>query len=376
MAQMARESSGLDEDIIHLTRFFIEDRRDDIVALLRRSLRGVAHRRPELADSVGPLLAQVGFAGPTRRAESTMNTTVVPVDLDSRLDLLRRDFIPGPEIEPAWPPAISQMLEDVVEERHRSAELLSAGLFPSRSLLFVGPPGVGKTLASRWLAHRLGWPLLTLDLAAVMSSLLGRTGSNLRVVLDYARQSPAVLLLDEFDSIAKRRDDSAEVGELKRLVTVLLQAVDDWPPSGLLIAATNHPGLLDPAVWRRFERVVEFPKPNIDDMRKVLARTFAGDPSISGELLDLIATLSDGGSFADLERTVNTVRRSAVLRNEGVQEAFIRVAGAELRASPLAKRIAAARALATRGSSQRRIHEVTGLSRDTIRKHLGSGKGG
>jgi len=94
-----------------------------------------------------------------------------------------------------------------------------------------------------------------------MSSFLGKTGSNIRVVLDFARRQPCVLLLDEFDAITKRRDDSAEIGELKRLVTVLIQAIDEWPADGLLVAATNHPELLDPAIWRRFDRVVEFPLP-------------------------------------------------------------------------------------------------------------------
>ena len=94
-----------------------------------------------------------------------------------------------------------------------------------------------------------------------MSSFLGRTGNNVRNVLDFAKGVSCVFLLDEFDAIAKRRDDAVEVGELKRLVTVLLQEIDQWPASGLLIAATNHYNLLDPAVWRRFELVVGFPMP-------------------------------------------------------------------------------------------------------------------
>ena len=97
---------------------------------------------------------------------------------------------------------------------------------PTRSALFTGPPGVGKTLAAKWMARELGQPLAILDLSAVMSSFLGRTGSNVRAVLDFARDRRCILLLDEFDAVAKRRDDTSEIGELKRLVTVLLQEID------------------------------------------------------------------------------------------------------------------------------------------------------
>ena len=130
------------------------------------------------------------------------------------------------------------------------------GLSPTRSAIFVGPPGVGKTLTARWLASQLGVPLYVLDLTAVMSSLLGRSGTNLRAALDFAKRSPCVLLLDEIDAIAKRRSDDTDIGELKRLVTVILQEVDEWPATGLLLAATNHAELIDPALWRRFDLVI------------------------------------------------------------------------------------------------------------------------
>src|ERR1700733_11402427 len=145
-----------------------------------------------------------------------------------------------------------------------------ADLHPTKSALFVGPPGVGKTLAARWIAKKLNRPLIVLDLSAVMSSFLGRTGNNVRNVLDYAKGVECIFLLDEFDAIAKRRDDAVEVGELKRLVTVLLQEIDEWPSSGILIAATNHPELLDPAVWRRFDLIVKFPMPAEDQLTEAV----------------------------------------------------------------------------------------------------------
>ena len=96
-----------------------------------------------------------------------------------------------------------------MKERNNSELLKNQGLFPARSAIFTGPPGVGKTLAARWIAAQLGIPLYILDLTTVMSSLLGKTGANLRAVLDFAKGTPCILFLDEIDSIAKRRSDNA-----------------------------------------------------------------------------------------------------------------------------------------------------------------------
>ncbi len=132
----------------------------------------------------------------------------MPVDADSRFELLR-----------------------IEEKPHLPHVPGKVGLQPTKTVLFMGDSGVGKTLAARWLAYELKLLLLTLGLSAVMSSYLGCTGSNLRHVLDFAKNTDYVLLLDELNAVAKRRDDKGEIGELKRLVTVLLQQLDNWPSS-------------------------------------------------------------------------------------------------------------------------------------------------
>ena len=234
-------------------------------------------------------------------------------------------------------------------------------------MIFTGPPGVGKTLAARWIAHELQRPLLTLDLSAVMSSFLGRTGANVRHVLDYAKSVRGVLLLDEFDSIAKRRDDSTDVGELKRLVTVLLQEIDDWPATGFLIAATNHAELLDPAVWRRFEMRIEFPMPNEASVRKAI-ETFMGPAKASRTWRDVLAVALRGLSFSDIEREVLLARRAAVTRDIPIEEALGEVVQNRVEPLPRRERGQIALWLTEAGVSQRQVHELTGVSRDTIRK--------
>ncbi len=353
--------SDFEKDVVHLIRLSLEGKVADVSALSRRLLRALATRRPDLAPAAQSILRSVQ-ASPLRALEQPL-----PVDLDSRLELLRREMHPQLSSEPVWPTSIRKELDAVIQERERADSLADAGLAPTRSLLFVGPPGVGKTLASKWLAVQLNRPLLTLDLAAVMSSFLGRTGNNIRVVLDFARRAPAVLLLDEFDAIAKRRDDATEIGELKRLVTVLLQAVDDWPEDGVLIAATNHPELLDPAVWRRFDRVIHFPSPSVAEICDLINRLA---PALSASTVELLAAFLHGRSFDNVVRNVNSAKRAAIVRQISLEDAFAALLGEMAQSAELPLKLRVAGLLAAGGRSQREVAAATGLSRDTIRKHI------
>ena len=199
-----------------------------------------------------------------------------------------------------------------------------------------------------------------------MSSFLGRTGTNLRHVLDYAKSIDCVLLLDELDAIAKRRDDKGEIGELKRLVTVLIQQVDDWPSTGLLIAATNHAELLDPAIWRRFELTLEFPLPSADAAAVFISHNLKGKSANADSWAHILAIAMQGKSYSDIERGLKTARRAAALNGGGLED---QLAGL-IKSDQLEKqaRINLAASLVRSGVvTQRRAHELTGVARDTIR---------
>ncbi|HEX8441553.1 ATP-binding protein [Archangium sp.] len=284
------------------------------------------------------------------------------------MSLLKEEW-PTLDSEPKWPSGVRRELDQVVLERRRARELLQDGIAPTRSALFTGPPGVGKTLAARWVAAELGWPLLTLNLSAVMSSYLGRTGSNVRNVLDYAKGVECVLLLDELDAIAKRRDDGGEVGELKRLVTVLLQEIDEWPASGLLIAATNHPDLLDPAVWRRFERIVEFPLPDEDTVRALVADLLVNRPEVDfAQIAPALTLLFKGQSQALIRRDFQRAVRNAVVHGLPVQDALLALVRERAGQFDRKTRADLSAALLKAGVSQRSVSQLTGVSRDTIRR--------
>ena len=359
------ESLRKKDDIVHLARLSLAGRPQDIQTYIRRLARRYQGQLPDLASELSKLLQE----SPTRSSPLRRQVAApVPVDLESRLQLLRIEDDPSIDVEPIWEPSVQRFLEQILSERRHFDQLTDQGLSPTRSIIFTGPPGVGKTLAARWIARELHRPLLTLDLSAVMSSFLGRTGANVRHVLDYAKSVDGVLLLDELDSIAKRRDDATDVGELKRLVTVLLQEIDDWPATGLLIAATNHAGLLDPAVWRRFEMRVEFPMPNDSSIRQAVER-FLGKNKASSAWHEVLAVALRGLSFSDIEREVMSARRSAVTRSAPLEDALSTVV--QSRVEPMARkeRGQIAMWLTEAGISQRQVHELTGVSRDTIRKN-------
>lgn len=356
----ADRSWSIESDFFHLARIALKGDRADAIALVRRAAHRAAQTDRELANRLAGLIEVEHGADPTPKP--------IPVG-DSQLQLVRREFPVDMEIEPVWPPSVSQELESVLVEREREGDLARAGLAPTRSLLFTGPPGVGKTLASRWLATQLRLPLITLDLSAVMSRFLGRTGANLRVVLDYARREPSVLLLDELDAIAKRRDDALEVGELKRLVTVLLQAIEDWPAASILIAATNHAELLDRAVWRRFDRVVPFPLPSEEDIAQAV-KIFAGSAPELDQLSKALALTFAGSTFAELARQLIATRRRSIIGDLELPAALEQMIASMMHSKPAKTRRSTAAALVEAGYSRRKAHELTGVSRDTIRRRL------
>ncbi|EPR3660768.1 AAA family ATPase [Escherichia coli] len=293
-----------EDELFKLIEQGIKGNANAFTLLCRKMINNIRKNDEALASKLASLIAE----GTVLRGASSK--APMPVDGDSRRNLLQETSVNAIVEEPVWNTDISKKLESIVNERENAVSLFKAGLEPVKTVLLSGPPGVGKTMSAHWLAAKLNLPLLTLDLSSVMSSLLGKTGNNIKSVMDYAKEKPCVLLLDEFDAVAKRRDDDRDVGELKRLVTVLLQTIDEWPATSLLVAATNHPDILDPAVWRRFEHILKFNMPSVELIDRYLV-----NHNIEPELSKKLAPLLDGMSFAIINRILNFSKKNEVLRN-------------------------------------------------------------
>jgi SpoVK/Ycf46/Vps4 family AAA+-type ATPase len=361
------------EDLAQVIRLALAEQTEDVRLFVARLVRKYRNTAPALAEQMALYLRTKAprTSGPLRKAVSPKTSDqILPVDDESRLSLLKV-FKDGADREqPLLSNELEEKLSQLIQERRQTERLASLGLNPTRSAIFVGPPGVGKTLTARWLAAQLGVPLYVLDLTAVMSSLLGRSGSNIRAALDFAKRNPCVVLLDEIDAIAKRRSDDTDVGELKRLVTVILQEVDEWPATGLLLAATNHPELVDMALWRRFDLTIAFEVPDAAAVKDAVKRFLGPDYALFGRWIDILTFAFNGQSFSDIEREIQRFRRAVALgtaSDADLIEDFIKVRALALDRQA---RIDLAVLLAKRTRlSQHTVSDITGVSRDTIRKY-------
>ncbi|MFO0672651.1 MAG: ATP-binding protein [Polyangiaceae bacterium] len=247
------------------------------------------------------------------RPQKVVQFAALPRDPDRDAALVEVHHPHRSRSEIVLAPEMASRIERVVEEFRAQASLARHGLSPKSRLLFVGPPGCGKTLCAEILAGELGLDLLHARFDGIVSSYLGETASNLRRVFGYASQQRAVLFFDEFDALGKRRDDPQEVGELKRVVSSFLQILDAHPRDRMVIAATNHEGMLDDALWRRFDEVLFFGRPSVEQLVSLMSLRLQ---SVRKRAVDLAAFASEmaGFSFADAERVCIEATKAMILR--------------------------------------------------------------
>ncbi|KZE17833.1 AAA family ATPase [Sphingomonas hankookensis] len=319
------------------------------------------------------------FAG-----ETLGPNTPVPVDRETAAALA--EIIFPAQIQgrpPLFNPIVTQAVATIVDEWAHFEALSELEIAPAKTCLIYGAPGTGKTRLAQWMAHKLDLPVVLVRLDGLVSSFLGTTARNIGNLFTFANRYRCVLLLDEFDAIAKVRDDPQEVGEIKRVVNALLQNLDSRRDVGFTIGITNHPKLLDPAVWRRFEVQLEIPRPDFA-MRKAIATQFMPPIEAPDSHLQLIAWFTEGATGAEIESLVRTYKKAMAVRtterldllNTLRQFATLNAARvqSERRAllfSEPSRLFRAMRDDAELGFSMTDIAEITGKDKSTVSRQLG-----
>lgn len=250
---------------------------------------------------------------------SAMNSTIkpiaVPVDTESRSSLADIIYPDDNNIDVILSKRNSDKLNSFILSYKNADKLNNLGIGVSNTLLLYGPPGCGKTKCAYLIAKQLNLPLVIARLDSLISSYLGTTAKNIRNLFEFAQKMPCVLFLDEFDAIAKARDDNNELGELKRVVNSLLQNVDVMSKDSLLLAATNHEQLLDSAVWRRFDYKLKIELPDNTAINKLIHLFINNVGNFSEKDISELSSLFEGLSGAEIEEIITNALRNSIIHN-------------------------------------------------------------
>lgn len=286
------------------------------------------------AQSLGKLLANSAKAAemvPSKLTQSRQalvlgeeltKNTPVPVDRETASPLADIFFPEQLSSEmPLLDTRVTVAAKALLSEWNMSEELLKFGVEPAKSCLIYGVPGTGKTSLAIWLAKQLNLPVVIARLDGLISSFLGTTARNVGALFTFANRYKCVLILDEFDAVAKVRDDPNEVGEIKRVVNALLQNIDSRRLAGITIAITNHEQLLDPAIWRRFELQLRIPKPNFEGRVKIIEK-YLSPLDLDERAKKLFAWITEGFSGAEIEVFVNGYKKYRAISGDEPENIF------------------------------------------------------
>jgi SpoVK/Ycf46/Vps4 family AAA+-type ATPase len=253
------------------------------------------------------------FVVSSLEGETLTKNVAVPVDKETSTPILEVIFPDEVDCEmPVFNSTVQQAVDAIITEWENYDRLIQLDASPSRSCLIFGDPGTGKTMLAKWIAKSVGLPLVLAKLDGIISSFLGTSSRNIANLFRFANKYKCILLLDEFDALAKLRDDPQEIGEVKRIVNTLLQNLDIRSKIGFTIGITNHEKLLDPAVWRRFDVQIVLPHPNPDVRIKILEK-YIHPLEYSLSELKFINWCMKDSTGADVRKLSDWMKRSSIL---------------------------------------------------------------
>ena len=298
---------------------------------------------------------------------------MIPLDQDSRLQIVEVIPSDSERHKVVLTPEVDRQIAYFIDMVNHGSELELAGVNIKKTLLLYGCPGCGKTSIAHYISEQTGLPLVVARLDGIISSLLGNTAKNIRKIFDYANSVSCILFLDEFDAIAKARNDQHELGELKRVINSLLQNIDSMPADKVLIAATNHAEMLDDAIWRRFVQTVEVGLPGQDEIMEMI--DFFSEPFTSELTNDpnrkrAFAKCSEGLSPADLKTVFDRAKVRCVLDGTKVISIESLLHGVFTMKAKEKTEQDYVRFLSDYGMSQLTINKVTGIGLRKIKSYL------
>lgn len=300
------------------------------------------------------------------------------------IDLLKQENIENFN-DPIMSPWFLKEIQYFFNEWEHKEILWKQNLHPRNTLILHGPPGCGKTMMAKYIAKKLGINLYTVQFDTLISSYLGETGSNIRKIFDFAASNKCILFIDEIDAVAKLRDDKSELGELKRVVITLLQNIDSFPKNSLLIAATNHAHMLDPAIWRRFEVAWEFTPPK-DEVRIEFLKKDMGKYLNDSSYKNSILKFTKGMSGSELVKIIDDARKIVLLNSKfEMIEAFMlallehirrneRVKEIDKKSSAMAEIVNFLRSNFKKKYTYDELENLTGISHSTLHNKVKVGK--
>jgi hypothetical protein len=336
---------------------------------VRRAGNAIAKKLVEQNDLEGAKAMQVLLRKRGVPLQASGYAEPLPRDAGSRLPLIEEGHWPTTPI--MLSEASGYVISQFVEDAKNIGLLTEKGVSARLGLLLFGPPGTGKSLLAGHIASMLKRPFYIVRLDSLISSRLGETAKNVRSIFEFVPARNAVLFLDEMDAVAKVRDDRHELGELKRVVNTVLQGLDSLSDDVITIGATNHPHLLDPAIWRRFPYKVEMRLPDNDVRESLWTHFLFEDDGSHQEDAKLLSRVSAGLNGADIENIALASRRRAILSGQAPSIAQVLLAVFDSHAG--SPRLLDSRPLET--SDKKRLammlHEQADLGQADIARILG-----
>lgn len=308
--------------LIRLFKSIEGEKSDDIVKIAEKIIEDETTKgHTKLADRLKSILQKNVSTHETFNKELRTllpNGAYIPTDKRNNIPLATAVNQDDLRHEMILPEEVENKIKRIESEYTARERLAAYGLKPKKKVLLYGSPGCGKSMSAERIAWTIGLPFLKVRLDAIISSYLGESASNLKKLFDSLNNYPCVLLLDEFDYIAKTRNNTQDVGEMHRIVNILLNLLEDYNAPGILIATTNIEGSIDTAIFRRFDDIVEIPKPGKEEIVRLLKSTLATINIDKGVKIKNIADKLENHSAALIVKVAQDAAKFSVLQGRKI----------------------------------------------------------